>query len=622
MKKVFPLLLFLLFWITFRAQAQPNAQDCLGAIAICQPIFAESNAYSGTGNVPNEINTATSCLGDGEKNDVWYTFTVQTSGDLCFTITPNLVSDDYDWAVYNLTTAACSDIFGNGSLEISCNFSSVTGATGPNGLTGDQNEACMSVSAGEIYVVNVSQFSSSPNGYTIDFSASSASIFDNTAPAILSVDNTPIGCGETNIVFSFSESVLCNTMNDGDITLSGPGGPFTVSGITGAVCAGGGTQEIQFSATISPAISTGGSYSLCLTSSSGVTDLCGNVSPAACLPFTVAGLTISTVSVTDVICFGASDGSATVSAAGGTGTLTYNWGTTPPQSGATATGLSGGLFQVTATDATGCSGVGSVAISQPVVIPDKFDVTCDSLGCDGSASVLPAGGTAPYSYQWYDETFNPIVGETSSSISNLCAGAWCVVVTDAAGCADTTCVSILLPALTLTPTLTSCIGACDGAVTLTAIGGVPPFTYQWQNPIGVPIPGETDSILSGLCTGTYYLDIQTGNACSILDSVVVAEPTTINTNINNFKDACFGACDGTATTTTSGGTSPYTYLWNDPDTQITGQATGLCAGTYQVLVSDANGCGPDTATVTIAQNPEIFTTVTVLNQNCDSVDGA
>jgi len=76
----------------------PTNQDCLGAIAICQNTFTESNAYSGTGNYLNEIDTVSSCLKSGEKNDVWYTFTVQTSGSLCFTITPNLPSDDYDWA--------------------------------------------------------------------------------------------------------------------------------------------------------------------------------------------------------------------------------------------------------------------------------------------------------------------------------------------------------------------------------------------------------------------------------------------------------------------------------------------------------------------------------------------
>ncbi|MBL4657439.1 MAG: gliding motility-associated C-terminal domain-containing protein [Flavobacteriales bacterium] len=621
MKKAFVVVFFLSLMVSFELRSQPTNQDCLGAIAICQTIFVESNSYTGTGNVANEINAGTSCLLSGEKNDVWYQFTVQSGGSLCFTITPNLASDDYDWAVFNLTSNSCSEIFGNPALEVACNYDPTSGATGPNGLAGDQNEACMTVSTGEIYAVNVSQFSSSLNGYTIDFSASGASIFDSSVPAIDSVTNV-ITCGETTINFKFSESVLCSTIDDADFTLSGPGGPFTISGVTGSVCSGGGSQELQYSATISPAISTGGSYSLCLTSSAGVTDLCGNVAPAACLSFSVAGLTISTISTTDVICFGGSTGSATVSAAGGTGTLTYNWATVPVQSGATATGLAGGIYAVTATDATGCSGSGTVTISTPVVIPDKFDLTCDSAGCDGNASVTPLGGTTPYSYQWTDEFYVPIAGETSSTISNLCAGAWCVITTDAAGCADTTCVTIVLPSFVITPTTTSCIGLCDGIATLTSNGGTPPFTYTWENPLGTPISGETDSLLDSLCAGKYYLSVATGNSCTLTDSVEIVGPLAVNANITTFKNACFGVCDGSATVVTSGGSSPYTYTWDDPAAQATPVATGLCQGSYEVLVYDANGCGPDTANITLTENPEIITTTNVTNQSCDSVDGS
>ncbi|MBL4735781.1 MAG: gliding motility-associated C-terminal domain-containing protein, partial [Flavobacteriales bacterium] len=275
----------------------------------------------------------------------------------------------------------------------------------------------------------------------------------------------------------------------------------------------------------------------------------------------------------------------------------------------------------TATDPDGCSGTGFVTVSEPVVIPDKFDLTCDSAGCDGSASVVPTGGTSPYSYQWLDINNIPIPGETSSSTDSLCAGAWCVEVTDDAGCKDTTCVTIVLPAFTITPTLTSCVGYCDGIATLTELGGVAPFTYQWQNPLGIPLAGETDSILDSLCSGMYYLQVLTGNACTLVDSIQVSDPLTVDVNIATFKDACFGVCDGSATTTTSGGSSPYSYTWDDPNAQTTPVATGLCAGIYSVLVTDANSCGPDTAFVTIGQNGEITTTTSVIHTNCDTVNG-
>ncbi|PCH96004.1 MAG: hypothetical protein COB85_04070 [Bacteroidetes bacterium] len=610
---------FLLIGGPSRAQV-PTSQDCLGAIAICQNTFTESNAYSGTGNYLNEIDTVSSCLKSGEKNDVWYTFSVQTSGSLCFTITPNLASDDYDWAVFDLTNNGCADIATTPSMEVSCNYAPNPGATGPNGLGGPQNEVCISVTAGDIYVINVSQFSPSPNGYALDFSASTASIFDNTAPAVQSVA-TPVLCGQSTLTFTFSENVLCNTVQDGDFLLSGPGGPYTLSGVVGAACSSGGTQEVTFSINVSPAINSGGSFNLCLLAGSGITDLCGNTAPNTCLPFTVTGLTTSVLSIIDVSCFNGSDGSATVEASGGTSPYTYVWATLPVQTGATVTGLSGGIYTYTATDATGCSGTSTVTIVAPTIIPQGFDVSCDSASCDGSASVTPVLGTPAYTYQWYDIDMNPIVGETNDNISNLCAGAYSVVTQDAAGCVDTTTIVLQLPAISFGINATSCIGSCDGDAFVTAIGGVAPYTYEWQNPLGVPI-GQNDSTLDSVCTGMYYLQVTTGNACVLVDSVMVTEPVSVSALIPVSTLACDGTCDGTATGSGSGGNPPYTFLWNDLDAQTTSTATGLCAGIYTVFVTDAKGCGPDSASITIALNPPMTSTTSTINQDCDSVNGS
>ena len=76
---------FLFLLVELKAQVVPNNQDCLGAIPVCQGIYVQNNSYIGTGNIPNEINPGNSCLLSGEKNDVWYVFTVQTSGILNFT---------------------------------------------------------------------------------------------------------------------------------------------------------------------------------------------------------------------------------------------------------------------------------------------------------------------------------------------------------------------------------------------------------------------------------------------------------------------------------------------------------------------------------------------------------
>src|SRR5437870_4262607 len=108
-------------------------QDCYGAIRICQTSYSNTNSYTGSGAVPNEINPAYSCLSTGEKNDVWFTFTTHSAGFISFTITPFNIHDDYDWAVFNITNSSCSNIFSDSTLEVSCNYDANVGC---NGVTG------------------------------------------------------------------------------------------------------------------------------------------------------------------------------------------------------------------------------------------------------------------------------------------------------------------------------------------------------------------------------------------------------------------------------------------------------------------------------------------------------
>ena len=137
------------------------------------------------------------------------------------------------------------------------------------------------------FVLYISNWSASNSGYTLDFSASTATIFDNIDPYIQAVSQ-PITCSSTTLSFNFSENILCSSLDDADFTLTGPGGPYTISAVTGAACVAGGAQENNFNATVSPALTLSGTYSLCLVSGSGfVEDLCSNTAPAACLNFNI-----------------------------------------------------------------------------------------------------------------------------------------------------------------------------------------------------------------------------------------------------------------------------------------------------------------------------------------------
>lgn len=181
------------------AQMAPNQpeQDCIHAISVCQDIFVQPNAYQGAGKNSSEINPRNSCLLSGEQNDVWYIFTVQQSGDLCFSIIPNDSTDDYDWALFDLTQADCSDIFHQTGIEVACNYHTAMptcgGITGANGLLQSAcaplNEPCIQVQQGQTFVLNVSNFSASASGYTLDFSTSTADIYDQQPPSITDFEN-------------------------------------------------------------------------------------------------------------------------------------------------------------------------------------------------------------------------------------------------------------------------------------------------------------------------------------------------------------------------------------------------------------------------------------------------
>jgi len=335
------ILLFLLMSVAVGAMAQiPTDQDCLGAIPVCQDIYVQPNSYSGTGAYPNEIPSGGSgcpnnCMLDGEKNDVWYIFTVQTSGDLGFTITPNNLGNDYDWSVYSLNQYKCQDIYGHTTqMQVSCNWSATSGVTGPNGNSnlncqnsgGTPYNAKIPVEKGETYVINISNWSpSAQSGYTLDFSSSTAQIYDDVAPEIAEVYTNDIICGTTEITFDFTEKVKCSTVTPGKFKLTGPGGPYEVLDVYGDDCEIGGEMEVTYHLSFTPAIYEDGEYALEVRPLSFIQDACGNNAPAQSFPFDVT-LDSPIASAGDDIDI-AYSGSATLdgSATGGTGEFSYEW---------------------------------------------------------------------------------------------------------------------------------------------------------------------------------------------------------------------------------------------------------------------------------------------------------
>lgn len=201
---------------------QPE-QDCINALPICSPILPVPFTYQGGGLNPNEINGAISCLGGGEENDVWFKFLVQDTGIIDFIITPVNLADDYDWAVYNLTNAGCSDIANIAALEVACNFSGLPGNTGPTSSLppGGQINLPIPVLAGETYVLNVSNWTGAGSGFTLDFSNSTSLAYDTTLIAISSVTNLSTLNG---LLVIMNEPILCSQVDLGDFQVTDPNG--------------------------------------------------------------------------------------------------------------------------------------------------------------------------------------------------------------------------------------------------------------------------------------------------------------------------------------------------------------------------------------------------------------
>lgn len=339
-----------------------------------------------------------------------------------------------------------------------------------------------------------------------------------------------------------------------------------------------------------------------------------------------------TVAQTSVTCFGQCTGSATATAVGGNGGYTYTWSPTVPvitgQGTATVSALCAGPYTLTIKDASNCP-VPAIpfTISQPVQISPNITTTtvnCNGA-CNGIITSIPTGGTGPYNFTLTSTTFTGTVSNSvSATFNNLCASATAGVYTlsigDATGgCVRTQTINLLQPNLlniTATTTSITCGGSCNASLAGSAVGGTPAYSYTWTTP--APATFFTPSI-NGQCAGIYTLNVKDANGCISQTIVTVAAPSTLTVTLSPTSPSCFGGCNGTITSTVSGGTPTYTYNWSTGSNATT--VGGLCAGNYSLTITDANGC-QKTTTTTIAPTPSISITTTAVPTNCaGSCDG-
>jgi hypothetical protein len=301
------------------------------------------------------------------------------------------------------------------------------------------------------------------------------------------------------------------------------------------------------------------------------------------------------------------NGSSSVSAGGGTPPYSYSWSPTGGNQ-PSASGLCAGGYTCTITDANGCITAQGPTINQGgnlTVVPTQTNVNCFGF-CNGSAAVSASGGNPGYTYSWAPG------GQTTSSISGLCAGTYTCTITDANGCSTTQLFNIAQPNPLSTgsnQTAATC-GLCNGSATVTVTGGTPGYTYSWAP------SGGNQAVESALCAGVYTCTVTDANGCATTQTVVIPNTTGMAVFASQIDELCFGDCVGSSTVSVTGGTSPYAYSWS-PNGNTTAVNSALCAGTYFCSITDANGC-MISQSITITQPPQIVVATNGISASCSS----
>ena len=277
--------------------------------------------------------------------------------------------------------------------------------------------------------------------------------------------------------------------------------------------------------------------------------------------------------------------------------------------------LSAGTYNIVVNENGMCDTAYQVTIVGGV--PLAFDsivvsnALCGSTN-NGMIQIYVTSGIAPLLYSINNgTTYQP-----GSAFNNLTGGTYQIRVKDNLNCILDSTITLTQPAplvLTLVQVDSStCFNTNDGQIQLSAAGGVPGYTYSID---GVNfVAGSTFSNLDDI---SYTLYVRDANQCLNTVTTTVFAPTAINLTMASTNVTCRGLNNGSATVTVTGGSTPYTYLWNDPLAQNTNVASGLAANAYQVIVSDANSCS-DTALVTITQPDSLLLTIgTVANVLCN-----
>lgn len=288
--------------------------------------------------------------------------------------------------------------------------------------------------------------------------------------------------------------------------------------------------------------------------------------------------------VTNIDCFGNTNGTVEVSATGGAGNLTYTLGDDTNDTGMFSN-LAAGTYPLTVTDADNCTTTLDVVVSQPDelvgIIDAIFNINCSGTG-NGAIDFGVTGGTGDFVF-----TLNGMSND-NGLFEDLPVGDYTVMIVDANGCTASAMASIEesdeLGVNILELNDVTCNGDTDGSVTLEANGGTGNYTYT------VGDDSNDTGIFMNLAPGDYTASLSDDMGCSTTIDFTIGEPTAITFEVTvTMPIMCGGDMNGAIQVTAMGGMGDYTYSIGMQN-NMTGSFENLSAGTYSITVSDASGC--------------------------------
>ncbi len=323
---------------------------------------------------------------------------------------------------------------------------------------------------------------------------------------------------------------------------------------------------------------------------------------------------------TATACPGVNNGSIAVTPTNGTGPYTFLLnpsGATQVGNTATFTNLAPGSYNVTITDATGCSTSPPLTVTVTTGAALTAATSTAATSClgaaNGSVTVTPGNGTGPYTFV-LDGTVTQ--SGTTTTFNNLSAGSHNVVVTDAAGCmSNTITINIAAgPPLTTTSSHTDalCNGSATGTITVTPpAGGVAPFQYSLDG-----VTWQSSNVFTGLAQGTYTIRFRETNGCQGQLTETIGQPSTLSATAATTAAICNGQSNGIIIIASSGGVAPYQYSIDGGTTWQNNNAFNVPAGSYTVIVRDNNNCAT-TQLLTVTEPAALTATAATTDATCN-----